>query len=134
MATLKNNWLRAGLAMIILFLGAFFVVKAMDNKKENVRETSSKKLVNVTWYFTGSADDNPELASNYSLTQDPNKSCDSSNPEVICEIQAPNNGGQPDMNAPVAGTTVQLQIRAAHQSIADGTPSANETVTAFRPE
>lgn len=134
MATLKNNGLRACIALMVLLFGVFMVVKATDNKEERVGETSSKKLVNVTWYFTGSASDDPELASNYSLTQDPNKLCDSDNPEVICQIQAPNNGGQPNMSAPVAGTTVQLQVRAAHQSIEDGTPAENETVTAFRPE
>lgn len=49
MATIKKNWLRAGISLFVLFLGVFFVVKAMEKEEVNV----DKKAHIATWNFTG---------------------------------------------------------------------------------
>lgn len=133
MSTLKINRLRTGIVLSFLMLiSTFFFVNAMD-KKEMVKVVN-QPLINQTWYFTGSASDNPELASNYSSSPAGLPTCGLAQ-EVICQITAPDDGtGKPKMDAPVDGTSIQLQIRAAHQSITDNNPATNSTVLEFRAE
>jgi len=113
--------------------GIVLGVNALTKNDEVKVDKEAKVLLNDTWYFTGSTSDDPELASNYSLSSTGLPPCGATK-EVICQIQAPNSGGQPDMNAPVDGTTVQQQIHDAQESIKDGVPTENTTVTGFRPE
>lgn len=129
---LKLNSLRLRIAASFVALAClFFGVKAMHSIKSEAIPT---KLVNQTWYFTGDLSDDPELASNYSSSPSGLPPCGVTE-EVICQIEAPDDGtGKPKMDEPVDGTTVQLQIREAHQSIADGDPQENTTVKAFREE
>lgn len=133
MGTLKINRLRTGMLLsFFLLIGTFFAVKAMEKKE--FEKTVSQPLVNQTWYFTGSASDNPELASNYSSSPAVLPTCGLAQ-EVICQINAPDDGtGKPKMDAPVDGTSIQLQIRAAHQSIINNNPATNSTVLEFRAE
>ncbi|TJZ53780.1 hypothetical protein FAZ15_17295 [Sphingobacterium olei] len=139
MTTLKIRGLFASLALSALFMvGSVATAHAngTDKEKEKKNETkveAPKKLVTQTWYFTGTSSDNPELASNYSLSSTGLPPCGLAE-DVICQIEAPEESGLPKMDAPVDGTTVQLQIRAAHQSISDNNPTPNTTVKEFRSE
>lgn len=137
MTVMKSYWLRAGILLIVFVLGVFILVGATESDKEAIKTETKvvKKLINETWFFTGGVSDNPELASNYSLSDSGLPNCGAVNREVICQIQAPDDGnGKPDMNAPVDGTTVQQQIHEAQEALEDGNPTENTTVKGFRPE
>ncbi|AIM35488.1 hypothetical protein KO02_01540 [Sphingobacterium sp. ML3W] len=115
MGTLKNNGLRACLALFILLFGIFVVVKAME-KKENV---TSNSLIDPSWYYTSG---DPTLPSSYSSTPNPN--C-GNGVVVICEIQAPANTADP--SHPVLDSTAKNNIQDALDAKTD-----NATVKSFR--
>ncbi len=130
MVTLKNNGLRACIALMVILFGVFVAVKAMERKEEVKAEP--KSLVNQTWYFNGTSSDDPTDESLY-VTTPPSDGCITPY-QKICEVQAPDDGnGHPDMDAPVGSQTVRDQINAAQASLSNpGGPSTNSTVTAFR--
>ncbi|MGO3305457.1 MAG: hypothetical protein ACTILG_02130 [Sphingobacterium sp.] len=117
MAPLKNNGLRACIALMVLLFGAFMVVKAMDNKEEK-----ATKVANQTWHYVSG---DPKLASSYSSA--PVAECGTDN-EVICEILAPANPS--DNTKPQMTTQVVNDINSA----LSGTPTTNATVQSFRAE
>lgn len=51
MATIKNNWLRAGIAFIVLLFGFFIVVKAME--KGDVKADTEKASATTTYFYNG---------------------------------------------------------------------------------
>lgn len=53
MKNLKNNRWFAGIAMIVLLLGVFFAVKAVENKEEKKPAPDTSSIVASTWHFTG---------------------------------------------------------------------------------
>lgn len=127
MKALTNNWLRAGLTLMILVFGVFFIVKAVDKKEKPVNDP-----VMETWYFNGAtnpANDDELDASQYSL--------EDSEPcggliETVCMIEAPasdNHPDQPDLLYEVSPTkgTASDQIQEALNS-----EVINETVQSFR--
>lgn len=126
MKSIKINRLISSLAAVLLIFGAFFIVKAMEI-------TDNKVLENKVWYFTGDSQSDPEDASNYTLSPANLPPCGILE-EVICKIEAPEEAGAPKMDATIEGTTVKLQIRAAHQSILANNPTPNSTVKEFRAE
>ncbi|SFS98300.1 hypothetical protein [Sphingobacterium wenxiniae] len=104
-------------------------------KTEQVEE-AEKTLIFITWYFTGGEGDDPTDPNNYSTSLPPGQSCDTEI-ELICQINAPNQGGKPQMDAPVPGTTgetVETQIRDVQDELdsPNGTPHKNATVLEFR--
>lgn len=117
MGILKNNALRACLALMVLVFGFFIVVKAMDNKEEKIT-----KVVNQTWHYENG---DPELASSYS--DEPVAECGTSD-DVICEILAPVDPS--DNTKPQMTTQVVNDINSA----LSGTPTTNATVQSFRAE
>lgn len=139
MATLNIKALSAGISLFALCMVGTVSAKTNthegEKKEKEVKVETAKALVNETWYFTGGSNDNPELATNYSLSSSGLPNCGAINREVICQIEAPDDGtGKPNMSASVDGTTVQQQIHDAQESLEDGTPTENTTVKGFRPE
>lgn len=116
-----------GVTMFILLFCTLFMVKAMQYVQSKM---TPQQLLVETWYFTGG---NPEMATNYSKNQNPEKPCDNQK-EVICSIQAPADplaSSVPYLSAVVPQTsqTVLDQIKEALQAL-----TSNVTVTAFRAE
>lgn len=127
---------KASLFTLILALVAFgtIAVAAVMKKKEKVEVVKSERLLQ-NWYFIGDQNDDPTDPNNYSDQPLDGKPC-SETYQVICQIQAPDNGsGKPDMAAPAVsgGGTVQSQISTIHASLPSTTPvPTNSTVLAFR--
>lgn len=122
MATIKNNWLRAGV-LAILGLGMVYGAQSFTNKEEvKVEEKPLTVLDNQTWHYVSGS---PTSASSYS--SDPVAECGTGD-EVICEIQAPVDPS--DNTKPQMTTQVVNDINSA----LSGTPSTNATVQSFRLE
>lgn len=61
MATIKKNWLRAGISLFVLLLGVFYIVKAREMEDGN-KEASSTSLVYKTYHYlldTPTGENNP---------------------------------------------------------------------------
>ncbi|MCY4781542.1 hypothetical protein ORI89_17940 [Sphingobacterium sp. UT-1RO-CII-1] len=137
MITIKKSGLRAlkiTLFTLLIISSLAIIVKAMNSNSE-VKVVGKTTVTTTTWYFTGGEHDDPLDPNNYSLTP-PASACDHVK-EQICEINAPNVGGKPDMAAPVSDKpteTVYQQINDAQLSLTEEgrEPTLNETVTAFR--
>ncbi|WP_157970338.1 hypothetical protein [Albibacterium indicum] len=94
MKALTNNWLRAGITLMILVFGVFFIVKAMEKKEKPVPQT---EVLNTGWFeFMGGSGDDPTDESQYRLL-DPNEplpNCPGGG--EVCAINAPlDSSGQP---------------------------------------
>lgn len=103
MITIKNTRLLV-VTLFALFVGAFFVVKAMSKSEYKKSEitNSQNQLTEMTWYYqlnsTNPADiNNP---ANYALTKpDEDVTCGSG--AIVCEIQDtpnPSNSSQPALS------------------------------------
>ncbi|QRY59777.1 hypothetical protein [Sphingobacterium siyangense] len=127
---------KASLFTLILALVAFGTIAAaaVMHKKEKVAVVKSERLLQ-NWYFIGDEDDDPTDPNNYAEEPLDGKRC-SETYEVICQIQAPDDGnGHPDMSAPAAsgGGTVESQISSVDASLPSTSPvPTNSTVLAFR--
>lgn len=122
MITLKNTRLLVA-TLFALFVGAFFVAKAMSKTEDKKSEivNSQNQLTEMIWYYqlnsTVPADiNNP---ANYALTKpDENVNCGSGT--IVCEIQDtanPSNSSQPALS---------------HGSVSDNPLDYNRTLrTAF---
>ncbi|TYR34398.1 hypothetical protein FXV77_15350 [Sphingobacterium phlebotomi] len=55
MATIKKNWLRAGISLFVLLLGVFYIVKARETKDEMAVEKAETKKADdlYTFEYTG---------------------------------------------------------------------------------
>ncbi|MBD1423751.1 hypothetical protein [Sphingobacterium chuzhouense] len=109
-----------------------------DKEKKEVKVESEKALVNQTWYFTGNFSNDATDSRNYSSDPDDAQPCELPF-ETICQIEAPESpttDGQPHMEAPVDGVTVQDQIIEALSSLSgpNPNPTLNSTVTGFKAE
>lgn len=122
--------------LILAFIAIGTVaIGAVMNSNKAVKEVEETSVTTTTWYFTGGEHDDPLDPDNYSLTP-PATACDHVK-EQICEINAPNVGGKPDMTASVSNKpseTVYEQVKDAQLSLTEEgrEPTLNETVTAFR--
>lgn len=96
MITLKNTRLLVA-TLFVLFVGAFFVVKAM-NKAD---KPSFSKAANI-WYFQGSTLIEAEDATNYSQT--PHPSCNMGS-ELPCEVPVDNAPDQSSLQNFLDGKT-----------------------------
>src|SRR5690606_41586999 len=78
MATLKINWLRTGMAILIItLLGTLFMVKAMENNKAVVAE-SDKVPATTTYFYNGPSTNLPANVMNplnWSTSQNPAFEC-----------------------------------------------------------
>ena len=99
MKNLKNNRWLAGITMIVLLLGVFFAVKAMENK------TPAKKIaVAEQWFeFTGTSSDSPTNPAKYRLIE-ANEPLPDCNPgDQVCILNAPlNANNQPEISSNLA--------------------------------
>lgn len=91
MATLKINWLRTGMAMLIItLLGTLFMVKAMENNKAVVAE-SDKVPATTTYFYNGPSTNLPANVMNplnWSTSQNPAFECgDVTN--IPCSLDIP---------------------------------------------
>jgi len=133
MATLNIKALSAGISLFALFMVGTISAKANthegEKKEKEVKAATKKILVNQTWYFTGTSNNDITNAESYSSEAD--APC-SGAPQTICEIDAPaslDNPELPDMEFEVEpGVTVADQIEASLQ----GSPSLNTTVKSHR--
>lgn len=88
MATLKNNGLRACLALMVLLFGVFMAVNAM-NKSESVEDNIVKAP--TTYFYNGPAinlSSNVMNASNWSTSQATGLSCGYPT-EIPCSLNVP---------------------------------------------
>lgn len=90
MATIKKNWLRAGISLFVLLLGVFYIVKATENEKEVV--TTSKKTIATTTYFykgpNSSLNDHVGETDNWSTS--PEFQCGAPT-QIPCNLEVPAN-------------------------------------------
>lgn len=92
MATIKINWLRAGLILIVLLFGVFVVVNAMG-KSESV----IKAVTPMTVYFIAQSNDPSALQNTTNWNAEPNGlECDGFT--YLCEVTFDTNT-YPDLNA-----------------------------------
>lgn len=57
MATIKKNWLRAGISLFVLLLGVFYIVKARETSEV---EAGPKEVPASTTYFYNGPSTSPE--------------------------------------------------------------------------
>jgi hypothetical protein len=85
MATLKNNWLIAGISLIVLLFGFFIFANATG--KESLKIDKDIQIVPEPWYFNPTEPtNNPNLPQNYSRTLPDNVTCGALT-GTICSIQ-----------------------------------------------
>ena len=95
MKSIKINRLISSLAAVLLIFGAFFIVKAMEDKSENQFESFEM----LDWEFTQNVSSDPLNPENY--TEGTTSHCDGS--EQLCGIRAPDNGsGDPHISPALA--------------------------------
>jgi|SRR5690606_2894787 len=135
MATLKIKYLRGAITLFALCLIGTASAAPNGNgdekeeKKEVKTDNSKKSATNETWYFTGG---NPELAESYSNDPADQVQCGTAF-QQICEIEAPNDNGSPDMSATVGDKTVLGHIQDAVAALPSTTPPPfNPVVSAYR--
>lgn len=107
MATLKNNWLRAGVAMIVLLFGAFFIVHAMGNNEQNKTKTTPENttLLMTNWEFTPNVSNDPLEPENYSESS--TSHCTGT--KEICGIKAPADANGFPVITPGSGLATRIQ-------------------------
>lgn len=106
MITLKSKII-AGFTALILLFGAFYIVRANQNKTE---PTVAPKMLATQWFeFIGSSSDSPTDPTKYRLIEEdePMPTC---NPgDQVCALRAPVDlNGQPDIDS-----TLQNEIQTA---------------------
>jgi len=88
MATLKNSWLRASIALIALLFGVFMVVKAME--KETVKADTTAPA-STTYFYNGPATNPASNVMNpdhWDLAQDEDFSCGATS-NIPCSLEVP---------------------------------------------
>lgn len=93
MRALKNNWLRAGITLLFL-LGAFFVVKAMEERKAF---TEVKAEQTVYWYQRIGANQ-------YQQVSNPSSLCDTNSTDEICALGFNTELDEADVNDSMASS------------------------------
>lgn len=119
MKALQNNWLRAGITLMVLVFGVFFIVKAVEKKSE---PTPQAEVLNTHWFeFMGGSSDDPTDESQYRLL-DPNEplpNCPTGS--EVCVINAPLGAN----DEPIIDGDLQQEINTA---TTDGKDSENVLV------
>lgn len=90
MATIKNNWLRAGLSLIILLLGIIVFVSAQTSK--NVVAATKKAAATTTYYYHGPAGNlqtNIMVPEHWETTPSAAFDCVVSRSQVPCSLEVP---------------------------------------------
>lgn len=86
MATIKNNWLRAGIAFIVLLFGVFVVVKARETEEETkVSKTRTTVFHYASEDTTPGAFANPN---NWEIGPSPSSLACGTGDEKPCELTA----------------------------------------------
>lgn len=132
MKSIKINRLISSLAAVLLIFGAFFIVKAMEDKSENHLNVS----VNQTWKFIGEEGDSPLNPMFYELDEF-NTPCPSIH-ETVCKIEAPADPADPtrpnlDADVNLSPTTTKKVHERISEAINASPLQTNETVTGLRP-
>jgi len=111
MATVKNNWLLVGTALIILLFGFFVIVNAMDTKEVIVSQKSN--VVATTWYFIGDNLSDATTASPENWTTvDPELGCGTGN-DLPCAMTVENANDYSSLQQFLNGKTA-IDIRDTH--------------------
>lgn len=89
MATIKKNWLRAGISLFVLLLGVFYIVKARETKDEMAMEKAETKKADdlYTFEYTGPDFSQANVEDESKWTYTPNTDLCSGLDERPCRIQ-----------------------------------------------
>lgn len=85
MSILKNYWLRASAAVLILMLGIGLLVNAME-KGERKKETVETKTMMTTYHFIGNSTSEILDGSKWTQSNPNNPSCDPLATDLPCEL------------------------------------------------
>ncbi|MGJ1203844.1 hypothetical protein [Sphingobacterium lactis] len=108
MATLKNSWLRASIALMVLLFGVFMVVKAMGGNEKNSTESNPKNIpsvIMVNWEFTPNVSSDPLEPENY--IESSTSHC--SGTKEVCGIKAPADANGYPVITPGSGLATRIQ-------------------------
>lgn len=85
MKNLKNNRWLAGITMIVLLLGVFFGVKAIE-KNGLIKEAEKVNIAETTWHFTGSSTSEILDGSQWTTTDPNDPTCSTELDELPCQL------------------------------------------------